>query len=68
MSLKAFHVLFVTISTLFSLGFGVWASREWAAGGDTQLLVLAAVGFASGGILLVYGRWFLHKMRDVGYL
>lgn len=68
MSLKAFHVVFVALATLFSVGFGVWAARAWAAGGGGEPLALAVTSFAIGVALVVYGAWFLRKMKGVSYL
>ena len=34
MSLKAFHVFFVSISILFCLGFGWWALQGYLVSGD----------------------------------
>ncbi|MDX1630391.1 MAG: hypothetical protein R3234_00880 [Thermoanaerobaculia bacterium] len=61
MSLKAFHIVFVSLSTLLALGFGVWTLRE-PAGAYRWLgwisLVLAV-------LFPVYGWWFLRKMKGV---
>ena len=63
MSLKAFHVVFVTASTLLALGFGIWAlgeGRELTAWGIGSLILAA--------LLPVYGRWFLQKMKNESFL
>ena len=68
MSLKAFHVFFIVVSTALALGFGVWAMLDFAESGSWGML---ALGFGSflGSILLVrYGVWFLRKLKGVGYL
>jgi hypothetical protein len=69
MSLKAFHLIFITAASAMAFGCGVWALKNyWAPGGTlTELLVglgsiLAAVG------LIVYERYFLKKTKNVGYL
>jgi len=66
MSLKAFHVVFIVCSVLLSLGLGVWAllQPERTAG----ILGLGLVGFASAVALVVYGAWFLKKLKGVSYL
>lgn len=66
MSLKFFHVLFITLSSLMCLGVGVWAIRAWRSDGASKWVVLAAVAFASGGGLVVYGNRFLKKARRLG--
>lgn len=69
MSLKAFHIVFIVISTLLSAGFGVWAlgySRSADGGGIYLALGLVALAAAVG--LPVYGSWFLKKTKGVSYL
>lgn len=68
MSLKAFHILFVVISTLFSLGFAWWAFREYWLRGDITNLLLAIGSFVAALGLMVYGRFVLKKLRGIGYL
>ncbi len=65
MSLKTFHIFFVTVSILLSLGFACWAFGEY------RRVESAANLFRVGGALLFaivlawYGRWFLHKLKGV---
>jgi hypothetical protein len=68
MSLKAFHILFVAVSTLLCGGFGFWAIRTYRAQGDLIALVAGVGSLVGMVILLVYGRWFLHKLKGVSYL
>lgn len=68
MSLKAFHVFFVTVATLGALAFGVWALRGWSGSGDGSLLFYGVASLAMAAGLVVYGRWFLRKTTDMGYL
>jgi len=69
MSLKAFHIVFITASTLLSFGFGVWAIREYFMGGnDLVNLVMGGLSTVTGVLLIVYGRYFLKKLRSIGYL
>jgi len=68
MSLKAVHIAFITVATLFSVFFGVWALQQHqAVGGGTHLL-LAIFGLAGALGLPIYGAWFLKKMKRVAYL
>lgn len=68
MSLKAFHVVFVALATILSAGFGVWEIRAWKVAGGGGALALAIAGFVIAAVLVVYGRWFLGKTKDVSYL
>lgn len=67
-SLKAFHVLFVIVSGLLGLGFGAWAIRDYRAGGGTDSLVAGVLSLVGVMALLVYGQWFLRKLKGVSYL
>ena len=62
MSLKLFHVVFVAAALALALWTGVWALGEGGA------VWLAACCFAVAAGLVVYGVWFLRKMRGVSYL
>jgi hypothetical protein len=59
MSLKWFHLLFISLSMLISLGFGVW-------GLFNQHVVLGAASLAGSAGLCVYGNYFLGKARRLG--
>ena len=68
MSLKAFHVLFVTVSVILAVGFGVWAIYEYKRTGDVSSLIWGIVSLLAAAGLVWYGRWFLRKLKGVGYL
>lgn len=68
MSLKAFHILFISVSTVLSAVFALWCFREFARTDQPAALaggVLGAVGVAA---LLVYGVRFVKRARRVGLL
>lgn len=59
MSLKAFHVVFILLSILCTVGFAAWAMVEDDAG-----LLLRGAGVFSGilGVALAgYGYWFVTR-------
>ena len=68
MSLKAFHLFFLTIAGFSSLFFGLWAVRDWRANGDVTVLLLGLASFAVLVALVPYGIWFLRKFKNAGYL
>lgn len=69
MSLKAFHIFFIAVATVFLAGFGVWTLRRLVnLGGGGLDWALAFVALAGALALVVYGRAFLDKMKDVSYL
>lgn len=67
MSLKAFHIVFVTISTLLALGFGVFMLRK-SVPDDTGGIVAGVLSLVGAAVMIWYGRWFLKKLKDVSYL
>ncbi len=69
MSLKAFHVIFITAASAMAFGFGLWMLRDYRApGGSTGDLAWAVSGFVTGAGLLVYERFFLKKLKNISYL
>ena len=65
MSLKTFHIFFIIVSVLFSLGFSVWAFLEYARLDQATNLIFGVGALVLALILMVYGRWFLRKLRGV---
>jgi hypothetical protein len=69
MSLKALHIVFITASTLLTLGFGAWELRAFFNDeGLTIDLVMGSIALMAAAGLVVYGRYFLKKLKDVSYL
>ena len=69
MSLKAFHIIFITCSTLLAFGFGAWMLDRYST--ETHARVDLAGGIVSllaGVGLIVYGRYFLKKLKNISYL
>lgn len=61
MSLKYFHIFFITLSVILSWGTAAFEFQNYS--GDKNLLNLgiSVFAFAVGIGLLVYGAWFLRK-------
>jgi len=68
MSLKAFHIVFVTVSTILCFGFAAWAIREYLHARGMGYLIAGLSALVVAAALVAYGRWFLRKLRGVGYL
>lgn len=69
MSLKAFHVIFITASSALAFGFGVWMLRDYRSpDGSTGDLLLGVGSLIAGVGLLVYERYFLKKLKNESYL
>jgi hypothetical protein len=61
MSLKAFHLIFVTLLTGLSFGCAGWAFQ-------TGSVIWGVTGMVAGILVIVYGVYFLRKLKDVSYL
>ncbi len=58
MSLKGFHIFFITIAVLFCAGFSAWA---FFGEGSQGMQIPGAVTAALGAVILIYGVWFVRK-------
>jgi hypothetical protein len=69
MSLKAFHLIFITASTALAFGCGAWSLKNYfGADGRTLDLVVGLMAFGAGVGLILYERYFLKKTKNVSYL
>ena len=69
MSLKAFHVLFITASSALAFGCGVWGLRDFFSPEGRAWDLLFGLGSLAVGIgLILYERYFLKKLKTVSYL
>jgi hypothetical protein len=69
MSLKAVHLIFVNCISALALGCGVWQWRVFRSpAGSAANLVLGAAAVLVAAAMIVYGRYFLKKLKNVSYL
>ena len=68
MSLKTFHLIFVTAAVLLAFGFGAWLANNFFSDGGVMNLIFAFVSVAAGVGLIFYERYFLKKTKNVSYL
>jgi hypothetical protein len=61
MSLKAFHLIFVTLLTTLSFGCSAWAFQAGS-------VLWGVTGIAAGVFVIVYGIYFLKKLKKISYL
>jgi|TARA_B100000809_G_scaffold253293_1_gene289148 hypothetical protein len=64
MSLKGFHVVFVTASALLALGFGVWCFTSPLAS-SAGYRVAGAVAMLAAIGLVIYGFAFYRKISEI---
>jgi hypothetical protein len=69
MSLKTFHLVFITAASALAFGCGVWGLKNyWSADGRLPDLLFGLGSLLAGAGLIVYERYFLRKLKNVGYL
>ena len=68
MTLKAFHLVFITASVMLSFGFGAWSLVGFSDYGRTVDLVFGIGSVGVGVGLIVYGRYVLRKLKHISYL
>ena len=68
MSLKAFHIVFVTASILLAFGFGIWSLAHYRDDGRTLDLIYGIGSILCGLGLIVYGKLILNKLKHISYL
>ncbi len=68
MSLKAFHLVFITASTLLAFGVTAWGLDSYFGGGSVRELIFGLASAACGVGLIIYGKYFLKKLKHISYL
>ncbi|MBX3733204.1 MAG: hypothetical protein KF791_11495 [Verrucomicrobiae bacterium] len=68
MSLKTFHIVFVSVSILLALVVSSWCFGNYRDSGTGLDLAWAVVWLIAAAGLGVYGRVFLKKFKDISYL
>ena len=59
MSLKWFHIVFISLSGVLSVWFGIWALVN-------EQIALGVVSLGASAGLVMYGNYFLAKIRKLG--
>ncbi|MGI8431304.1 MAG: hypothetical protein ACR2MW_03305 [Chthoniobacterales bacterium] len=63
MSLKVFHIVFITFSTLLAFGLGIWCLWVNKTSATDAYTPGAVVSFVAALALVIYGCWFWRKMK-----
>jgi hypothetical protein len=63
MSLRVFHLLFVSLSVILTAFFAAWAAGQYRVEHQASYAVAAAVSLAAGAGLALYGAAFQRKTR-----
>ena len=68
MSLKAFHVIFITAAVLLAFGFGAWMLNEHRDSQAASDFNMGVGSLVAGVVLVIYEAYFLRKLKKVRYL
>jgi len=68
MSLKTFHIAFISLSSLMCFGSGAWGLAQYAQSGSAGHLLFAIAGLLGGIGLIIYGVRFLRKLKGISFL
>jgi hypothetical protein len=65
MSIKAFHIFFIIVSILTSIGLAVWSFREYSEFHESATLTIAILSSASGIMLSGYCLTVIKKFSSI---
>lgn len=65
MSLRAFHMVFISACVLLWCGFAAWCFARYKDDGGIGYGLSGAVSVLAVGGLGVYARYFFRKMKDL---
>jgi hypothetical protein len=65
MSLRAFHLLFIALSTILAAFFGAWAVGQYRLQHQTIFMLTAVVSLVVACGLALYGTAFQRKTRNL---
>jgi len=68
MSLKAFHVFFISISILLCLTVGGWGIQSFISGSNAIGILIGLFFILLGFALVAYELRFLRKFKNVSFL
>jgi hypothetical protein len=63
MSLRAFHLLFISLSVVLAAFVSAWAAQQYQAAHEGSYAVAAAAALATGIAMALYGAAFQRKTR-----
>lgn len=65
MSIKGFHLIFITIASLFCAGLGIWALFIDEQSSGRGIKVFGGMTLTASVILIIYGFYFKRKSKDI---
>ena len=65
MSLRVFHVVFITVSVALMLYLTVWGVRDFMAARSSLGISMIIFGVSGGVSLIWYGTRVFHKLKEL---
>jgi hypothetical protein len=65
MSLRIFHIVFISVSTALTVYIAVWGVHEFVLSRSTLGISMALVAVAGGASLVWYGKRVFHKLKEL---
>jgi hypothetical protein len=65
MSLRVFHVVFITVSVALMLYLTVWGVRDFMTARSSLGISMIIFGVAGGASLVWYGMRVFHKLKEL---
>jgi hypothetical protein len=65
MSLRIFHIVFISVAVALTLYLTVWGVREFIVSRSPLGIGMAVVGIAGGASLVWYGKRVFHKLKEL---
>ena len=65
MSLRVFHIVFITVSVALMLYVTVWGVREFLVSRSSLGVSMIIFGVTGGATLVWYGKRVFHKLREL---
>jgi len=65
MSLKSFHILFITIVSLATVFVGYLFYNEWVSYNETRYLVFTVLSVIFCLVLIYYNKWFYKEISKI---
>jgi hypothetical protein len=65
MSLRAFHIVFITVSVILMLYVAVWGVREFMVSRSSLSVSMIIFGAVGGATLIWYGKRVFHKLKEL---
>lgn len=65
MSLRVFHIVFISVSTALMVYLAVWGVREFIVARSSLGVFMTLFAVAGGASLVWYGKHMFHRLKEL---